>query len=251
MPYFAWNIIQWIGYGCNIESLSLMVLQPDCYLWFLWVLFWIFTIFIIARNIAIKINIDELYLIGAVCVLLMGLMVVFEIRKFGFQFISYYFLFYALGYCIHRFNVLQIKNKVLLSILTIIWAAMAWYWNMHELPSWLQGVSFIPSSLLQYAYRGVTAMLALMAIFGIAPSVLNKASKINSPIIYVGVFSLGMYACHLSFMRYIISGLRIALPTADNVTIIIMTFVLSVISTSLIVNFLSKNKYTSKVFLGK
>ena len=70
--------------------------------------------------VADKLKIDELLSIGLSAIALFGLMVVFEIRLFGFQFLSYYFLFYTLGYCIHRFSWLQIKNNVLVLGLFIL-----------------------------------------------------------------------------------------------------------------------------------
>ena len=146
-----------------------MVLYPDTSFWFLWVLFFINLIFIFSQWLASKLNIDELVMIALSSLLLLGIMVGMEIRMFGFQFIAYYFVFYTMGYCIHLFPRLQIGNGVVLGPLLICWTLLAWSWNMHELPMWIPAIPHIASSLLQYAYRGVTALLAILFLLGMAP----------------------------------------------------------------------------------
>ena len=43
-------------------------------------------------------------------------------------------------------------NEFLLGCLFFVWAVMAWFWTMHELPEWMPDISYIPNSLLQYIY---------------------------------------------------------------------------------------------------
>lgn len=54
-------------------------------------------IFNLAQLIASKLNVNEMIVILANCLLFFGMMVLIEIRVLGFQFLSYYFLFYTLG----------------------------------------------------------------------------------------------------------------------------------------------------------
>lgn len=190
-------------------------------------------------------------LIGVMCILLFGIMVLFEVRVFGFQFLSYYFLFYTLGYCIHRFPILQIKNRILLTVLFLLWSILAWYWNMHALPDWMPKVPIIPSSLLQYAYRGLTAFIAVVFIFALAPKVLNGGNKVNTFIKSIGEVSLGLYVCHLTIMGDIVKGLRYVLHDQNNTTIIILAFLICFASSLSIVHLLKKNLFTVKYLLGK
>lgn len=110
---------------------------------------------------------DEIIPIGITCLLLLGIMVGLNLRVFGFQFLAYYYLFYFLGYVIRRFNKLQLTNKSSMICLGLLWAVLAWFWNMHELPVWMPRIPHCPTSLLQYAYRGVTAILAVWLLWAL------------------------------------------------------------------------------------
>lgn len=196
-------------------------------------------------------KIDELVMIAAICFLMLGIMVGLEFRMFGFQFIAYYFVFYTLGYCIHRYPRLQIANGMVLGALLLGWAVLAWSWNMHELPSWMPVIPHVPSSLLQYAYRGTTALVAILLLMGIAPKVLNGTSLLNRGMKEVGVVSLGCYTCHLTIMGFILDLIRRMVPKESQGTLIITTFVVCFCITLFIVELMKKNRITVKVLLGK
>lgn len=252
IPYLVWSMLSYIISGTyTIERLSKIILYPDTYFWFLWVLFLISIIFLFDEWIADTLGIDKMLPVIMTCMLLFGIMVAFEVRIFGYQFLSYYFLFYTLGYCMHRFELLQIKSKAILIGLIVIWALLAWSWNMHGLPSWMPTIPYIPTALLQYAYRGLTAFVAILIIFGLAPHTLNGTNKMNLWMKEVGVVSLGIYVCHLLIMGRIVEGLKSLLNETNNLELIILTTISSFVSTMLIVELLKCNKYTARLFLGK
>ena len=196
-------------------------------------------------------QIDELITISIMCLSLFGIMVVFEIRMFGFQFLSYYFIFYTLGYSIHRFSWLQVSNKMYIAVLFIIWAILAWYWNMHSLPNWMPAIPYVPSTLMQYAYRGLTAAIAILVISGFAPNTLNKTDRTNLIMKELGTLSLGLYVCHLTIIGYVVEVIRHYFPQADNSIIIILNFIISTIISVIIVELLKRNKITAIILLGK
>ena len=250
IPYFIWSIIEFSLSGpYTIEQGLKMIVSPDSYFWFLWVLFWINVIFVSAQWVAEKMHTNELLCIGACCVLLMGLMVGLEIRIVGFQFIAYYFLFYTLGYCIHRFCILQLKNKVLLIGTTFVWAILAWYWNMHSLPTWMPAIPHVPSTLLQYAYRGLTALLAIEVIMSMSPRWLNGTGGWNTWMKDFGTISLGIYVIHLFLLGHIAKFAKM-ITTCDT-WVIVLTCIVVTVAAYWIAKLLQKNTVTSKYLLGK
>lgn len=252
IPYVMWSLISYgLSGDYNMERLSKMVLYPDAYFWFLWVLFLINILFVLCQNISYRIHIDELTAICVMCLSLFGVMVAFEIRMFGFQFLSYYFIFYTLGLYIHRFKWLQVSNKMYIAVLFIIWTILAWYWNMHSLPSWMPTIPHVPSTLMQYAYRGLTAAIAILVIFGFAPNTLNKTDRTNLIMKELGTLSLGLYVCHLTIIGYVVEVIRHYFPQADNSIIIILNFIISTIISVIIVELLKRNKITAIILLGK
>lgn len=244
--------MQWLRGDRSFDRLIMVITNPDSYFWFLWVLFWICCIFTFCQWIADKLKIDKIIPAVISCLLLMGVMVGLDFRMFGFQFLAYYFLFYTLGYCIHRFPpIFKIKTKILLTLLFLLWCILAWYWNMHALPYWMPEISIIPSSLLQYIYRGITAFIAVIFIFAMAPKVLNESNRFNTLVKTMGEVSLGLYVCHLTIMGDIVKGLRYILPNLNNTTIIVFAFIIGCAISLLIVQLLAKNVATAKFLLGK
>lgn len=251
VPYFIWSLLQWVMGGCSIAELSKIILNPDTYFWFLWVLFWVCIIFTLCQWVADKLNIDEFVTIALSCMILMGIMVGLEFRVFGFQFLAYYFLFYTLGYSVHRFSILQIKNNMALLSLGLFWLFMAWFWKMHELPSWMPAIPHVPSTLLQYAYRGLTAAVAMLVLFGLAPKLLDGNTRFNTWIKNLGVVSLGLYVVHLSIMGYIAYIIKTIIPSCPVWGLICLVFVVTFIFSVIIVELLNKYKWTAKYLLGK
>lgn len=252
VPYLSWSLLRYvISMDYSIENLSRIVIDPDSYFWFLWVLFWIKVIFILNQKIAERYHMDEILPIGITCILLLGIMVGINLRVFGFQFLAYYYLFYFLGYAMHRFNKLQLANKPAMIFLGLLWAVLAWFWNMHELPAWMPTIPHFPTSLLQYTYRGGTAILAVLVIVGIARKNLNSSNRFNKFIQEIGILSLGIYTCHLTLMDNIVKSLRFIIPFRNEVMLIILGFTICGFISWVIVNLLKKNEITARFFLGK
>ena len=253
IPYILWSLISLLIRGrFNLISIWNMIIYPDTSFWFLWVLFLISVTFVTCQWMAKQIKCDELLFIGLSCAILFGAMVLFDIRVFGFQFLAYYILFYTAGYCIHRYSLNQrIRNKIVLASLFLVWCVLAWYWNMHSLPNWMPTVHFFPSSLLQYTYRGVTGIIAILVIFSIAPIVLNNEGRLNIFIKEIGTLSLGLYVCHLTLMGSIVRTIKEILPSASNYIIIIIGFIVGFSLSLIIVELLKSNKHAAKYLLGK
>lgn len=256
LPYLAWTLISYLLKGdYSLAAVYNKLMFPDTSFWFLWVLFWICVIFNLAQLVASKLKVNEMVLILGTCLLLFGLMVVMEIRVLGFQFLAYYFLFYTLGYCLHKFEtsaiVKETRNTYVIVVLTLLWAFLAWGWSMHGLPSWMPAIPQVPSSLLQYAYRGFTALVAIVVLIGVAPKMLNGTSKMNQMICSLGVISLGLYVVHLSLIGHIAKGFLAVNPDVSTWHRVAIAFVVALVVSFFIVLLLNKNKHTARIFLGK
>lgn len=225
--------------------------MPDSYFWFLWVLFGICIIFSGAKILSSRLNINESLTILILCAVLLGVMVLVDLRVFGFQFLAYYFLFYTLGYMLHKYEYLflRLRHPAILFLMFALWCVLAWSWTMHGLPSWMPNIPYIPESLLQYAYRGFTALLAVVILLITAPIILNGNNKFNKLLCVVGNVSLGIYVIHLAIIGYIKDGFHFLNRSAtENIVLI---FISALILSLLIVTFLRKNKLTARYLLGK
>lgn len=252
VPYVIWSIISFcISGDYSFNNLSALLLFPDKYFWFLWILFWTCIVFSLSRYLSVKVNVDELWGIAIASIIMIVAMVAFDFRMFGFQFLAYYFIFYVLGYCMHRFEFLQFSNKYVLMSLSVLWFLLAWSWNMHKLPNWFPENFPIPTSLVQYAYRGLTASIAVIVMLNIVPKLLNGSDRLNSYISRLGAYSLGIYVCHLCFMGSLYKGIDTLFPSFPIWLDVVILFTLSLVTTVFIVEVLKQNCVTAKLLLGK
>jgi len=249
IPFFCWALIKILIYPpYHINRFVNAILFPDGAFWFLWVLFFIFVFFYVGDWIAEKLRIKQELIIAVLCLVLVLLMVFVDIRILGFQFIAYYFLFYSIGYYLHKYNKVITSKKWLLVVMTMGWAVMAWFWNMHKLPSFLFSIP-LPTSLMQYSYRFLTALIAIYVLFGVSSKVLDGNKKWNVPMLQLGRISLGIYTSHILLMPFIIKGIMVF---TQNITlVIILAFIIALAVSWILVWLLGKWKITAKFLLGK
>lgn len=250
IPFILWTIL-FLLINSQITWLAICqkIVYPDGGLWFLWVLFIISAIFNIGIWLSDICHIRENVVLIIIALCLVAVMVLFDVRLFGYQFIAYYFLFYLIGFLLHKYEgTMIIHNKLVMFLLALIWGMLAWFWNMHSLPPFMQGLP-IPGTLGQYGYRFITATIAIFVIFAASPLLLKKKTKWNKPLIYLGTISLGIYASH-----YILIG-KIAKMflgiVLSSTIVIICSFATGILISLGIVWLFSKWKVTNQLFLGK
>lgn len=250
IPFVIWTLLLLlIGGKFSLENIGIYLLYPDKGLWFLWVLFFITVFFNFGNWLSERIHIKQEYVIAVFCLLFAGSMVAYEIRVLGFQFLAYYFIIYSLGYFLNKyFDKVISKNIFVILLLVVCWGILAWFWKMHELPLWLQFIP-LPASLMQYAYRFITAALAIYVLLAAFPSLLNSTNKWNAPFINLGGISLGIYTVHYIFIGRIVSLYHNWF--CDDILIMIFSFISALLISWLVVWLLSKWQFTAKLFLGK
>ena len=249
IPFVLWALIKLLFYEeLTFDSIIRVFMYPDGSFWFLWILFLIAATFKIldCLSVSLKLDIDVLIIIFSILFTLF--MVVTELRLFGYQFFAYYFLFYSLGYFLNKYSWHFISNKRNILFFAAIWSILAWFWNMHELPVFLKGLP-LPGTLLQYAYRFITALIAIIAIWGISPLILDRKSFCNVPFLILGKISLGIYVVHQLLIPIFYK--LIQQNTTNQYLVIAFTFSLSLSFSWLIVWILGKWSFTNRLLLGK
>lgn len=250
VSYFLWSLIRFILIEeCTPEMFIRIIVRPQTYFWFLWTLFWCFVVFKLLQVVSEMFRIGETIILATGCMMFFLMMIFLNIRGFGVQYISYYFIFFVLGYCINKYAVLKIRNRALIILMFVIWAILAWGWNMHTLPSWMPVIPHIPSAILQYIYRGITSVIAIEIMFSLSPSMFGNNQFFNKPLQKYGEVSLGIYTSHLIMLPFLVE--LFSLMSITRVEQIIATILILVIASYIMVWLLQKNKYTSMLLLGK
>lgn len=250
IPFLLWSVLSvLINTGFSMEVMIKCILFPHLTFWFLWVLFFISAIFVLGSWIAERWKIRSEIVTLFTCAMLIGIMIKFEPRMFGFQYIAFYYLIYVIGYNIHKYNEVIISNRyyVILPLL-FCWCFLAWNWQMHTLPSWLHGIP-LPESIMQYAYRFITAIVAIYILLAVSPFLLSKKSLLNVPFISLGKISLGIYTVHIIWIGKISRFCRSI--GFDDTMIIVISFISALFVSWVIVLILNKWKVSSRYLLGK
>ena len=196
--------------------------------------------------------VKEDIVIGIMALILIAVMVVFNVRVVGFQYISFYFLFYALGYLYHKYD---IKLSMLTTIvICLLWFVTALFWRSHEVPAPFVNIRFVPATILIYCYRYIAAILGSLFVLSISPHIFSTDNGlINKCTIYLGKVSLGIYVVHL-FTHHLLDkyGVIEQIYNSDSSFAFIITFFFVILCAGVLGTYLlSMNKWTSKIFLGK
>ena len=251
IPFFIWSLIKCIVHSVSWDQALNAFLHPDLLFWFLWVLFWIQGIFLLVDWGARKLRVHPDVAILCSALLLAGIMVLTEFRVVGFQFVAYYYLFFSGGYIFHKYEGNLSKSGVLLVPLTLLWGVLAWFWKMHALPPFLQSVPVMPSTVLQYTYRFLTAAFACYVLLAAGPVLLNRPSRVTTLFSKIGQLSLGIYVVHMFFGEMVSKKLIPAIGVESLWMKIAFSFlILSAVSYG-IVFLLSRNRLTARFLLGK
>lgn len=251
VPFLCWTLVACAIQCCfSWRGIIGLFLQPDRSFWFLWVLYIISIIFYLLNWLSKKTKVyQEIYVI-VVALLMVVLMILKEIRIFGFQFIAYYFLFFALGYYMNKYEHFFIKNTWLISGLFVFWFFLASFWNMHSVPCYLSNVCFLPTTVINYSYRFFTAVVFIYVMFAVAPH-LPIHKKIVEWIAWIGKHTLGVYVIHLLLVPPIAAWLLKNMVEVPIVIPIILSFVIVLWISLFLTVLLGKLPILKLLLLGK
>lgn len=253
VPFFLWSIIKWIVVGSlSLDKLIHITFGSGGFFWFLWVL-WVISIIFMSGNLLSKVlAVSEEIIDGVISLALVLVMVLGDIRILGFHYISYYFVFYTIGYYCNKYNrLLAAKKQWLLLLSGMAWFLMASFWNMHQLPFFLKGVPYVPKTLLLYTYRFATAFIGIYALIGVGRRFLNRMNSFNIQIAHLGKVSLGLYVTHLVLIISLSGWLVASFPLCPLPILILLSFISVCLMAISIVELISRFNITAKLLLGK
>lgn len=253
IPYFLWSVLYYFTEAkYNDKSIYDIFFKPDSFMWFLWALFWIFCVFEVCKWISSKFRINGTLIILFMALLLMAIMVILDLRVLGIQFISYYFLFYSLGYFYRSFKQIQINSIFAIVTFFTLWAFLAYFWSMHGLPYWIPSNTMIPSSILQYLYRGFTSVVGVILLFALFSKFLNKEGLlVNRLYVHCGKISLGLYVVHITIKDKIYEVISTMIPNLNIYMFVLLDFFIVLTFSYIIVIVLGKFEFTNQYLLGK
>ena len=133
LPFFTWSLAVAFILGNGVSTFVKMLRYPDCSLWFLWVLFFIILLTHVSCWIAKRLRVKQELVTLFVAIALSLSMVIFEIRIFGYQFISFHFLFFSLGFYMRKYHERLFVTKLpFLAFVGLLWFGGALWLSMQQ-----------------------------------------------------------------------------------------------------------------------
>lgn len=237
LPFLSWSVLTIIIRGGGFYMFTNAILHPDSTYWFIWILFFVTVLFISLQTLKLGVvsnwilrgkqfsNPNDILLLFMIISLIV-IMVITEFRLFGFQFFALYFGFYVYGYWARKFKIRL--NKTGTIFMGIGWIILAFYWRCHDVPRPLTNITVIPSSILTYSYRYITALIGALFFVNLAMNTMNKQTIVIKFLCYFGKISLGVYVIHLFISNYISSLYYSLLLSNTSVEFVICDFITKV-----------------------
>lgn len=177
-------------------------------------------------------------------------MMAFDCRIAGFQFIAYYFFWYAVGFYIRKYAISVPWRAAW--VLLLLWLAAAAVWHKHEPPFFLQGIPHLPAAVATNGWRYLTALLATGALLGLAPRLLaNGGNWAVRCLVYWGKISLGIYVIHLFIGRWAAMFWTACGLCETSAAYALCDFALRLCVSILLVEIIKKCRPASLLLLGK
>lgn len=252
IPFLLWSVALFFV-NHNVEHIYDYIIWPQKSLWFLWALFFIAVIFAGIDQIANKLKLGQEISMLFCWLLLVGVMFVMpDAKLFGVEYVAYYFFYYVLGYYLHKYSdYLIIHNWILIIVLGLLWFMLGSIYSTQGLPNQLMFISFIPSSILYYIYRILTACIAIIFLFSFGIKTMNEEKGLIQYTVTIGKVSLGIYAVHMVIRFRLVDAITSLIPGISYWPLMIVTFIVLVPLSYGIVQVLGKWKLTSTLLLGK
>lgn len=252
IPFFAWSVIKWACSSSHtFQALYGVTFHNGGFFWFLWAL-WVITLLSIGCNwVAKNLKIRQEIAYSCVILFLVFCMIVFDIRIFGFQYIAYYFIFYALGYFLNKYKRIITDNRIILTICFFGWFVLASFWNMHELPWFLSCIPLIPSSVLQYSYRFLTAIIAVYFLLSVFSCLFKSRNSYTDLLTYLGRYSLAVYGLQGVMIGHICELAKNSSLFPSHLSVIMASFIATTILCLLLVNIGNRWTLVSRWLFGK
>lgn len=103
--------------------------------------------------------------------------------------------------------------------------------------------------MCRFIYKFAVALVAISAIFSLAPLTLNRKNRLNEIICQLGSISLGIYTFHLTFVGKICEILR--LVCRESIFVVWISFILITVLSYFVVILIGKYKLPARCLLGK
>lgn len=250
VPFMTWSIVLFIC-SRNVVHLYDYILMPNTSYWFLWALFFIVVIFNICDRLACEIHLMQEVAIVIMTVILIGLQMILPNSKlFGFEYIAYYFIYYSMGYYLHKYGRLVPSKKWVLVGLALLWFVLGSFWQARDVPIFIQWIHFLPSTILNVGYRILTATIFIIMMLGQFQKY-KCTGKGWQLLQEFGKVSLGIYTIHMVLKDLLVKMLPEYLSVMAQFTVIFILFILLSLLSLWTVRLLGKNKFASIWLLGR
>lgn len=252
VPFFSWSVIKWLtSANLTLNSLIHLTFSSGGFFWFLWVLWCIVLLCMVSSYISWRFNIKKELIIAIASSLLIATMLSLNSKFMGIHYIAYYFIFYNVGYFANKYRNAICDNKYVIILCGFLWFILASYWKMHQIPTILSSIKMIPTTIILYGYRIITALLAIYILLIGIPYICNRQTILINAISKYGQNSLAIYGLQGIVVIQICEFISITFSNLALLGCVLISFGLTILFTILSLNLLNKQKLISMLLFGK
>lgn len=252
VPFFLWYIIYYffskfkftglkpyLDYsGGFISYIIRGIVYPNNGLWFLWSLFYIYIIYYICKKLSKNDN-------KSFCIYIVIILVILRIsgsNKFGINTISYYLVYFFIGYIYSKYKYVNKNEKTLIMALCICIAieitsyVLIKYFGCNH----YSGLSLI-LKFFNTVIKYILAIQGIILTYVFSKQLIKKSNKVTAGLTYVGKVSLELYVC-----QCLVLNIGIGNGIIRTLTVFFNALVISII----LIHIIKKYKITSVILFG-
>lgn len=266
LPYLTYILITPLFFNdsFHFKTYIQFILYPQTGLWFLWALFFIDCIFVIGTQMSQKLHTKEhivILTISTASLFLIAMDCVGE--KFAIHDILRYFVFFSLGYLFHK-N----EKAIIEKYSSIVYWSLGCFCMLAPFCTLTNADSIfyntpIVGHILPTLVRFITNICGCVGFFLLFKDLWTKKGLIYSLFTKLGEITLGIYFFHFfviphctkiwnHFLMPALSDAEISSLYIDlmHALYIFVSLIIVTAISAFIVHIVSKNRYTSQLFLG-
>jgi len=245
VPFFTWIIIDYF-FKWQVNDLSIIskikevIIEPDKGYWFLLIVFYNCLVLYLS-NIFGKKKQPIIYLI------LIGLVLMLPINKFGLILFKWHIVFFSFGYVLSRYKYFLIKYyKIIFYVNIIIFIVLVIFWRRAGDPTFITYLNLFTNNdilkkIILLGYKYVVPISGILLFFTLFENF--KMDKIKNLLSIFSKYTLEIYILHV----YLVGIIDVNNTLINTLISVIIGLFLPILITKII----EKNKLINKILFGK
>ena len=244
VPFLSWALLGAALCG-RFSDFPQTLLYPDRGLWFLYTLFFVTVLHVVCFKSCRRMRLAPEWGVSLLVVVLMGLKIVCRFEYLAFPHVAWYFLFYHVGFFMHKYEgKMSERSRLVIGLICLsLLSMLAYWWRMAAPPSFMPVGS--PAAIGSF-YNLSTALAACFGFVWVGGKYLRQHLLI---ITKTGWITLGIYTIHQTLLCCMLAVIPADIFPGRGVEVVVCA-ALCLSGSWLVLKGLERSRLLSFLFLG-